>query len=133
MRLLADCHEHASLPQPLATPFHMLPEDVKAELADQQIMDFGLTIQPGQFIFEDAYCTLPNSLVIAYALAIATSGEADSIYLAGFDGYGADDPRRKETDEVFQLYQKQPSALPLSSITPTLYDVNSISVYALLK
>ncbi len=133
VRLLADCHEHASLPQPLATPFHMLPQDVKAELTEQKVMDFGLTIQPGQFIFEDAYCTLPNSLVIAYALAIATSGQADSIYLAGFDGYGADDPRRKETDDVFQLYQKQPAALALSSITPTLYDVNAISVYALLK
>lgn len=133
VRLLADCHEHASLPQPLATPFHMLPEDVKSELANQHIKDFGLTIQPGKFLFEDAYCTLPNSLVIAYALSIATSGQASSIYLAGFDGYGADDPRRKETDEVFQLYQKQPAALPLSSITPTLYDVTAISVYALLK
>ena len=133
VRLLADCHEHAGLPQPLATPFHMLPEDVKAELEIQQIMDFGLTIQPGQFVFEETHCTLPNSLVIAYALAIATSGEAQSIYLAGFDGYGADDPRKKETDEVFQLYQKQPAALELSSITPTLYDVTTISVYALLK
>ncbi|MDA3823452.1 MAG: aldolase catalytic domain-containing protein [Bacteroidales bacterium] len=133
VRLLADCHEHARLPQPLATPFHMLPEDVKAELESQKILDFGLTIYPENFVFDDAYCTLPNSLVIAYALAIATSGQADSIYLAGFDGYGADDPRRKETDEVFQLYQKQSAALALSSITPTLYDVTTISVYALLK
>lgn len=133
VRLLADCHEHASLPQPLATPFHMLPEDVKAELGSQQVKDFGLTIEPGQFVFEENCCTLPNLLVIAYALAIATSGQAQSIYLAGFDGYGAGDPRKKETDEVFQLYQKQSAALPLSSITPTLYDVNTSSVYALLK
>ncbi len=133
VRLLADCHEHANLPQPLATPFQRLPEDVKSELMTQNIMDFGLAIEPNNFMFEDSYCILPNSLVIAYALAIATSGQAKAIYLAGFDGYSADDPRRKETDDVFQLYQKQPASLVLSSITPTLYDIPSSSVYALLK
>jgi 4-hydroxy 2-oxovalerate aldolase len=133
IRLLADCHEHAKLPQPLATPFHMLPIDVQLELSNQQTLDFGLTIQPGHFNFESTFCTLPNSLVIAYALAIATSGQSKAIYLAGFDGYGADDPRKKETDEVFHLYQRQPSAVPIFSITPTLYEIPSVSVYALTK
>lgn len=130
IRLLADCAEHVTLTQPLATPFHMLPEDVKAELKRKQTLDFGLTVQSDQFSFGKSSCTLPSSLVVAYALAIATSGQACSIYLAGFDGYSADDPRKKEAEDVFHLYQKHSDALPLLSITPTLYDIPSTSVYA---
>lgn len=133
VRLLADFQAYLTLPQSLATPFHMLPDDIKSELDKKQIMDYGLTIQPGVFKFNESFCTLPSSLVIAYALAIATSGKASNILLAGFDGYGADDPRKKEADEVFHLYQKQARALPMQSITQTLYDVPAISVYALMN
>jgi len=133
VRLLADCAEHINLPQPLATPFHMLPDDVKAELKGKEVLDFGLTIQVEQFTFESSSCTLPSSLVVAYALAIATSGQACSIYLAGFDGYSANDPRKKETDDVFSAYQNSKASLPLRSITPTLYEIPSVSVYAIVK
>ncbi len=133
VRLLADCAEHVILSQPLATPFHMLPDDVKDELCTKPTLDFGLTIQSNQFAFEETSCTLPSSLVVAYALAIATSGQAKAIYLAGFDGYSADDLRKKEADEVFSLYQKHPSALPTVSITPTLYEIPTVSVYALTQ
>ena len=44
-------------------------------------------IDPKGFEFYSNYCTLPTSLVVAYALAIATSGQAQQILLAGFDGF----------------------------------------------
>lgn len=131
IRLLADCDEHARLPQPLATPVSMLPEDVKAALAGKQLLDFGLSVQADAFAFHKCFAQLPTSLVIAYALAIATSGQGKTIYLAGFDGYGADDPRRREADKIFQAYQAMPDALPLLAITPTLYELASTSVYSL--
>jgi 4-hydroxy 2-oxovalerate aldolase len=131
VRLLADCDEHARLPQPLATPASMLPADVQAALAGKQLLDFGLSVQPGAFAFHQNFAQLPTSLVIAYALAIATSGQAKSIYLAGFDGYGADDPRRQEADKIFNAYQAAAGALPLLAITPTLYELTSTSVYSL--
>jgi hypothetical protein len=65
--------------------------------------NFDITIDANGFVFNDSNCTLPNLLVLSYALAIATSGKAKRIFLAGFDGYGADDPRRKEVDNVFGL------------------------------
>lgn len=133
IRLLADCAQHVSLPQSLVTPFHMLPNEVKTELEGKSILDFGLTTSAGKFVFEQKSCTLPSSLVIAYALAIATSGKAKSIYLAGFDGYSAADLRKKETDDVFNLYQKHPDSLSLVSITPSLYEIPTMSVYALTK
>jgi 4-hydroxy 2-oxovalerate aldolase len=132
VRLLADCHEHLKLSQPLITPASMLPEDVKQKLSQKELLDFGLTIIPGSFEFYQNYCTLPTSLVVAYALAIATSGQAKHISLVGFDGYGADDPRRKEMDALFNCYKQAPNAVSIVSITPTRYEIAIQSIYAML-
>ena len=75
---------------------------------------------------------LPTSLVVAYAMAAATSGKASRILLAGFDSYGSDDPRTDEMDNLLQDYQLADGALLLLSITPTRYKIASSSVYALI-
>ena len=48
-----------------------------------------------------------------------------------FNAYEAEDPKRREMDELFSLYQSLNKKAELSSITPTKYKVKSISVYAL--
>ncbi|MNZ91739.1 4-hydroxy-2-oxovalerate aldolase [compost metagenome] len=131
VRLLADCETHTSLPQPLITPYSMLPADVKSALAYKEILDFGLNVQADTFTFEHTHCTAPNSLVVAYALAIATSGNASRIFMAGFDGYGADDPRSHEMQTLFEKYQQEPQAIQLQAITPTRYSLHTQSIYAL--
>ena len=131
VRLLADCAEHARLPQPLITPFSMLPEDVRSALGDKEILDFGLNIEAGKFVFGSVHCTLPTSLVVAYALAAVTSGDANKVLLAGFDGYGADDPRSQEMQQLFEQYQATEQAIDLVAITPTRYGIHTESVYAL--
>lgn len=131
MRLLADCKLHAQLPQPLITPASMLPERVLLALAGKKLLDYGLGMSEDTFNFAPDYCTLPTSLVIAYAIAIATSGQAARILLAGFDGYGADDPRTVEMDALLCRYQQASGALPLMSITPTRYSVPTTSVYVM--
>lgn len=132
IRLLADCAQHARLPQPLITPASMLPQSVLDALAGKQLLDYGLAIQDNTFAFSDEHCVLPTSLVVAYAMAAATSGKATRILLAGFDGYGADDPRTAEMDSMLNDYQSTPGSLTLLSITPTRYKIPSTSVYALL-
>ncbi|EEZ3328949.1 aldolase, partial [Escherichia coli] len=131
VRLLADCSEHARLPQPLITPASMLPPDVQESLRGKELLDFGLGVQRGEFEFSDSYSILPAALVIAYALAIANSGKAKQILLAGFDGYGADDPRSREMQGFLNDYLEQEDHVRLCSITPTRYSVPSKSVYAL--
>lgn len=131
VRLLADCHEYLKLPQPLITPASMLPHDVKSELQNKELLDFGIAVNSKGFKFHENYCELPSSLVIAYALAIASSGQANQIVLAGFDGYGADDPRRKEMDQLFENYQSTDLAIPCVSITPTCYEIPVQSIYGL--
>ena len=131
VRLLADCEVHTQLPQPLITPYSMLPTDVRDSLGEKQVLDFGLNVQAGGFEFASTYCTVPTSLVVAYALAVATSGQASRILMAGFDGYGADDPRSSEMQQLFEQYQSNEDALPVTSITPTRYALHTVSVYAL--
>nr|WP_163503428.1 aldolase catalytic domain-containing protein [Halomonas socia] len=131
VRLLADVDRHTELPQPLIAPFSMLPESVRVALNGKEVLDFGLNIEPEGFYFGTVHCSVPTSLVVAYALAVATSGRANRIIMAGFDGYGADDPRSHEMQTLIEQYQKAEHALPMTSITPTRYGVHTESVYAL--
>lgn len=131
VRLLADCEAHTRLPQPLITPFSMLPKDIQESLRDKEVLDFGLQIQPDVFEFSNMHCVAPTSLVVAYALSIATSGKAKQVLMAGFDGYGADDPRSQEMRSLLERYMRSENALELTSITPTRYGIHTESVYAL--
>ncbi|WP_445357566.1 aldolase catalytic domain-containing protein [Microbulbifer sp. ANSA002] len=131
LRLLADCGAHTQLPQPLITPYSMLPEDVQRLLADKEVLDFGINVQAGLFEFGDTHCTAPSSLVVAYALAVATSGNAKQVLMAGFDGFAADDPRNIEMEKLLVAYGDAEGAAPIKAVTPTRYNINVASVYAL--
>lgn len=131
MRLLADCKQHVKLPQPLITPFSMLPAQVQDSLANKEVLDYGLKVDGNNFEISETYCTLPTSLVIAYALAVATGGDARNIFMAGFDGFGADDPRTQEVEELFASYLGVEGAKPICSITASMYSIPAKSVYAL--
>ncbi|UCZ56941.1 aldolase catalytic domain-containing protein [Desulfurispirillum indicum] len=130
-RLLADCEEHTKLPQPLITPAGMLPEEIRKALQGKTLLDFGIGVKSGAFSFEKTHCILPTSLVFAYALAVTTSGRANNILLAGFDGYGAGDPRNQEMNRLLDLYRQSSGSLPVVAITPTRYDVKSKSIYGM--
>ncbi len=131
VRILADCHEYLNLPQPLIAPASMLPNNVKQQLSQKELLDFDIAVDEKGFTFNASNCTLPNLLVLSYVLAIATSGKAKQILLAGFDGYGADDPRRKEIDNIFNLYREAQGNVDFFSITETRYEIPIKSVYGL--
>ena len=71
-------------------------------------------------------------LVLAYALGIAGSGKASRIFLTGFDGYNAGDPKTPEAEKLFDIFQKTIDVPPLISITNTNYKIELISVYSML-
>lgn len=131
VRLMADCEAHTRLPQPLITPYSMLPSDVRESLADKEVLDFGLNVEADSFEFGSTYCTSPTSLVVAYALAVATSGQARRVLMAGFDGYEADDPRNVEMDKLISLYLSAKDGVPIVAITPTRYRIEAVSIYGL--
>lgn len=131
VRLLADAEAYAHLPQPLITPVSMLPEDLHAELQGNELLDFGLGIEPGRFEFHETHCIAPTSLVLAYALAVTTSGKADRILMAGFDGYPPGDTRNDEMNHLFSCYEAAINKMTLLSITASAYDVPQKSIYGL--
>jgi len=131
VRLLADCEALVNLPQPLITPYSMLPTNVQEALEKKEILDFGLKVQSNTFKFAETHCTAPSSLVMAYAFAVATSGKANTIYLAGFDGYLGDDPRNSEMNTIVKQFQTSNAAIPLIALTPSNYDVEKISIYGI--
>jgi 4-hydroxy 2-oxovalerate aldolase len=131
-RLLADCDQHANLPQPLITPFSMLPDDVKNSLGNKKVLDFGLSIEQGIFGFSDNHCVLPCPLVAAYALAVLASGHAEKVLMVGFDGYGEDDPRNQEMNAVLKQYRETPGSVPLTAVTPTRYELDQKSIYGMI-
>lgn len=131
VRLLADAERHANLTQPLITPASMLPDSLRVILGCKTLLDFGLGITAGRFEFHENHCVAPTSLVLAYALAAATSGQAKKILMAGFDGYSAGDPRNAETADILEIFSASEARVSLLAITPTVHPVNSVSVYAI--
>ncbi len=132
VRLLADCDVHATLPQPLITPYSMLPENVRAALVDKETLDYGLSVRESVFEFGETACVAPTSLVMAYTFALCAAGKASRMFLTGFDGYGADDPRNQEMNRIVLQYAQSNAVAEMISITPTKYDVPEISIYGLV-
>ena len=131
VRLLADCEEHTRLPQPLITPVLLLPKDVKQVLTSKTLLNFGMNVKSDCFEFNKTNCTIPRLLVLAYAIGAFGSGKASRILLAGFDGYSDGDPRTTEVDVIFQTFIKTDKAPILLAVTPTKYNLPSVSIYAM--
>ncbi len=130
LRLLIDYKSFRKLPQKIILPYQRLSSSIKEKFKNVKKLDFGVEIKNNSFKFKKSSAIIPNSLAISYALAIANSGGAKKIYIAGFDGYDANDPKRREMDELLLLYQSLKKKVDLVSITPTKYKVKSISVYS---
>lgn len=131
IRLLADAGAHSRGTQSVIMPYSMLPGDVQDSYDSKRVLDFGLSVENGKFSFSDMHCILPLPLVAAYALAVASSGNAHSVLMAGFDGYGADDPRSEEMQSIFEKYEKTSGACPILAVTPTRYKIPLTSIYLL--
>jgi 4-hydroxy 2-oxovalerate aldolase len=131
LRLLTDHKSFKYLPQKLILPYQRLSSLIKDKFKKVNKLDFGVEVKNNTFKFMKSSAVIPNTLAISYALGIANSGKAKKIFIAGFDGYEAEDPKRREMDELFNLYHSLKNKAEITSITPTKYKVKSISVYAL--
>ena len=105
---------------------------MRAELGDKELLDFGLGIAPACFEFYESHCIAPTSLVLAYALAVAASGRATQILMAGFDGYPPGDARNDEVEAMISAFASSGANGQFVSITPTTYKgLNACSLYGL--
>ena len=131
LRLIADANLYKSLTSPLVVPVSLLSKNLKEKFKNLKLLDFGVGIKENYFEFNKTSAVVPRLYALAYALSIATSGEASKILLAGFDGFGPHDRRTKTIDELLSLYSSCKKAKPIVAVTPTSYSVDSTSIYAL--
>jgi 4-hydroxy 2-oxovalerate aldolase len=130
MRLMIESHRYHLLDRLLIAPRALIPTAVAHQFEDVRLLDYGLAIAEGRFEIGHRGCVLPAALAAPYALAFATAAGARRILLAGFDGYGAQDPRQAEMVQVFEAYQQLPNKVPVIALTPSTYPVNQSSIFA---
>jgi 4-hydroxy 2-oxovalerate aldolase len=112
----------------------MIPKKIYKlyKIQNRKILDYGLSVKSNNSInINKNYCILPKPLVVGYSLAIAISGKASHIFLAGFDGYKIDDPRNDETNQIFKILNKKYSKNFLISLTPTKYKLKYKTINSL--
>ena len=131
LRLLTDFEKLINLSKPLITPLSSIPDNILETNKIFKIFDYGLGVQNSKNVYNENFCILTSPLVLSYALAVASSGKAKRVLLAGFDGYSADDSRRIENDLIFKAHKETDFAVDLFAVTPTLYNIDSTSIYAL--
>ncbi len=128
-RILLDANRYHQLPHPLIIPGSSLSQELKKQLNNLSIFDYGLALQSGSFHIDTDGCILQWPLAFAYALSIVTQSQAKEVLLVGFDGYESNNPRQEEMNEVLSHYQRLPNNLPLKSLTPTNYNIIQGSIF----
>ena len=131
LKLIANTNDYRNLKSPLAVPKTLINKSLKKKLNKTKILNFGVGLEHNTFKFNKSGAILPRLFTLVYALSIATSGQAERILLAGFDGYGNDDIRTKIIDELLHLYSITTGSRSLLAVTPTTYSIRSSSIYAI--
>jgi len=131
LRLIADVELYRLLKSPLVVPVELLSQTLRKKFKKLKLLNFGVGIKENSFQFHKKGAVVPRLYALAYALSIATSGQASKILLAGFDGFGAYDRRTKTIDEMISLYFSCKNSKQIVAVTPTSYNVPSLSIYAL--
>ena len=130
VRLIADLDFHKQNSSNLILPFAGLPEYIKNNFDSIKILDYGLNVIPNKFESSQKSCILPVPLVLAYSLAVLTSGKVKRALLAGFDGYPAGDPRNQETSRILEIYREFQEKDFLLAVTPTIHRIKQASIYS---
>ena len=134
LRILSDIFFHNNSRKDLALPVSMIPKKIykSFKIKNKKIFDYGLSIRPKNSItIKKNYCILPKPLAIGYSIAIAISGKANRVFLAGFDGYKLDDPQSDETNQLLGILKKKCRKNFLVSLTPTKYNIKFKSIDSL--
>ena len=123
MRILLDSKEYYKSKSPIILPLNRFSDRVKKSLKHIKTLNFGLQVKKNKFEFNKNFTVIPNSLAFSYALGIANSAGVKEIYLAGFDGYKNNHPKKIEMDETIENYYKTKNIIKIRSITPSSYKI----------
>jgi 4-hydroxy 2-oxovalerate aldolase len=83
----------------------------------------------GEIDFRDGAAFVPNELTLSYALALSIYLEAETVFLAGIDGYDDGDVRNSEIIESISAFKAGRPSIGIVSLTPTKLPVVTRSPY----
>ena len=129
-RAIFDVLQYDKLDHPIILPMARVGNLIEEFIEFFEIYDYGLAIEADTFEFLPTGCRLHLPYTACYALAVATQAGAKMVNLVGFDGYSAGDPRQEEMNNLFRLYNNNEKSLPITSLTPSSYNVNQGSIYS---
>jgi 4-hydroxy 2-oxovalerate aldolase len=133
IRLIADGHFYQDLERPLIAPARLIQPEIAGVLKSKGLLrDLGIKISSEDSQASRGLITLAEPQLLAFSLLAALSGGARSVYLAGFDGYGAEDPRRALEQNLLNGIRKMYAEGRFVAITPTSFEIPQTSLYALL-
>ena len=99
------------------------------EERDAKYQQFPLLFSEDELKVDSRMCRLGTHKSLIYALAYCYAAGANEVLIAGFDGYGEDDPRTIEMS-YWLSRMKSDLGLNVTSILPTVYPINTESVYS---
>tara|TARA_A100001015_G_scaffold129298_1_gene143428 strand:+ start:63 stop:1670 length:1608 start_codon:yes stop_codon:yes gene_type:complete len=109
------------------------PNSIDYDVKNKKVKFYGLQVEKEKFSTNSTNCVTPNSLVLSYALAIASASENTNIYLAGIDGYLNNQNKNNEISTTLELYKNHYDEKKLTSITPTIFSISQVSPHKLLR
>lgn len=123
LRLLVDLQRKEKRLRPIILPLNRLKDLIHDHKNNNmKFLNFGLKVKKNIFKIYDQSAVIPNSLGISYALAVANSGKVSKIYLAGFDGYSIDNPKRIIVQETLDIYKQNNKLKKINFLTSTNYE-----------
>ena len=126
LKLISESKSFKTIRAPLAVPGSLLSKKIKKKFKNLKILDFGIGLKNNSFKFFAKSSYIPKLYTVAYALSIASSGNARNIFLAGFDGYEKNDRRSKIVEEIFYNFNSAVGPKPLIAITPSDYNIKKL-------
>lgn len=135
LRIAGDAEKYLEAEKPIIAPASLLPVKVRQELERRgNLRDLGVNFEMGnQLVAGEGIISMTQPSVFGFSLLAALSGGAIEIFLAGFDGFQGEDPRRHAEQTLIDEILSLDFPGKVLSITPTHFNLRSESVYSLLS
>ncbi len=124
LRLITDSIFHLRNRDSLILPAANIPKKIlnKFKKKNKKLLNYGLKLNKKDIIkVGKTNCSLPEPLIIGYAVSFAISAGIKKIYLAGFDGFKKDDPYTDTTQNMINIFIKKLNINYITSLTKTDY------------
>jgi 4-hydroxy 2-oxovalerate aldolase len=128
-RIISSLERVSKIKTPVIVPKKLLGTHSERELKNLTILDYGVHIVEDQIQGLKNHCEIPALLSLPYALAVGLAVNCSQIYLAGLEGEFKSTTKYRETEQVIVNFSRLHPNVGLTSITPTRYSVEQISVY----